>query len=319
MASHRNHPLGCAILLALAGGAPCPVPAADPVLSADPAFFQVGSFSSRNPLQSETHPGSTDVHILSSGPWRLEIQLEGPMRRIPDGLELPLDRAARRLPGIAPELLDLQPSVFASGSGSPVDVPLTVDWLDLATGLQTYLDPYDPAGTYEVSLHGRLLDPDAGTALTDDVTVTMQFEIQPWAEFLAAGLPPYEIVLDGADPFGSGAVGVLSITGNAGWKLCCLHAGDLTAPDGGAVLAASDLKICLESTIPPDGWLPVQPGCRPVGEGPLDLAVCSANQDPGEHVHDVPFHLVYEGPEPPPAGRYRTMLEFEISVQGATP
>jgi hypothetical protein len=282
-------------------------------ISIDPSFHYLGSISTLSSLDSVLVAGTTTMTIYSPGPWQLEVQLEGPMSRTSDGLELPLQRLSETHPGIPLEIVNLQPYVIDNGSGASQPFEIDGDWLDLASGLEAYLDQGDPPGTYEITMLSRVLDGD-GNPMTDYVPLTMQFDIDSWVSFETSVLPDAEISLPEGSVQGESPTILVSLTSNTSWTLTVEGTGDLEMIEGEEVLSLDGLSICTEDT--GNGERPRRSGCEAVQVDPVVLVEGEAPPPFMVAVEEIPVFLTYEGSPPLPSGRFGTSLLFEALVTG---
>lgn len=286
---------------------------AEPEIRVSPSRFYVGSFSTIEPLQSDLIPGSTVVSLSVPDSWKLEILLEGPPRRTTDGLGLPLARLQETNPDVPPEFANLQSYVYNEGHGDDDWIDITGDWLDLAAGLETYLQPGDPAGSYEATLLLRLLDGD-GNPTTDRVSMTMEFDIKPWVVFSTSVLPACEVHVVEGEFQGESAIVLVSVASNTAWSLSVRGTGDLVSESGGALPMAA-LSVCTEES---GGgvWRPWRSECEVVQPNAVTLVVGDEPEPFLVTYEEIPVFLRFEGEPPLSAGRYGTSLEFEVTAMG---
>ena len=289
--------------------------AQEPVtISIDPNYHYLGSISTLTSLDSVIVAGTTTITIYSPGPWQLEVQLEGPMSRTSDGLELPLQRLSETHPGIPLEIVNLQPYVIDNGSGASQPFEIDGDWLDLASGLEAYLDQGDPPGTYEITMMSRVLDGD-GNPMTGYVHLTMQFDIDRWVSFETSILPDAEISLPEGSVQGESPTILVSLTSNTSWTLTVQGTGDLEMIEGEEVLALSGLSVCTEDA-GGNGERPRRSGCETVQVDPVVLVEGEAPPPFMVALEEIPVFLRYVGAPPLPSGRFGTSLLFEALVTG---
>lgn len=290
----------------------------EPEIELDPVFFYLGSFSTLDPLESDIIPGSTELRFVSVDPWQLELQLEGPIRRTTDGLELPLERLLDTHPEIPPEIVNLQPYIHDSGAGSQTARVISGDWLDLAMGLQAYLQPGDPPGTYEATLLARLLD-DQGSPVTDHAQVTLEFDIAPWVHFIVKPLPDCEITVPEGGFVGESGIVLVTLGSNSDWILYVYALADLVRDGGSHTLPVTSLSVCSEEFSSRGGWRPRRSGCETVQMNPIALVVGSGPSPFTVAEEEIPIFVRFESAPPLPAGRYWTSLMFEATVDGFAP
>ncbi len=283
-----------------------------PELVIEPDFMYLGSFSTFDALGSDIYAGTSTMSVLSSEPWQVEVVLEGPIHRTMDGLELPLARIADTHPGVPAGVIDLQPYVYESGSGSADWYVMDGDWLELASGLEAYLDPGDPPGTYEVTMVARLLDA-GGLPTTDYVTSTLQFDVQPWVS-LEDVLPDSYVGVPEGEFVGESPLTVVRIASNTSWSLAVRGTADLIREgDEDEVLPLTNLSVCTESV---GGERPWRSGCETVQLDPIVLVVSSEPPPFDVSIVEIPVFVRFEGEPPLPWGRYGTSLVFEATANG---
>ncbi len=289
--------------------------AQEPVtISVDPSYHYLGSISTLSSLDSVLVAGTATMTIYSQEPWQLEVQLEGPMSRTSDGLELPLQRLSETHPGIPLEIVNLQPYIMDNGSGASQPFEIDGDWLDLASGLEAYLDPGDPPGTYEITMMSRVLDGD-GNPVTDYVPLTMQFDIDRWVSFETSILPDAEISLPEGSVQGESPTVLVSLSSNTSWTLTAQGTGDLEMIGGEEMLSLDGLSVCTEET-GGNRERPRRSECVAVQVDPVVLVEGEAPLPFTVAVEEIPVFLTYEGAPPLPSGRFGTSLLFEALVTG---
>ncbi|MFH1689088.1 MAG: hypothetical protein ABIE42_02485 [Candidatus Eisenbacteria bacterium] len=284
----------------------------------DPPLVHLGSFSTLEPLESDLVSGTTDIVIISTEPWWLEVQVAGPIHRISDGLELPMERVPEAYPGIPDEIINLQPYIYNWASGSESPVIISGEWLELSTIVEAYLEPGDPPGTYEAVLFARLLDSD-GSPVTGYETLTMQFDVEPWVDLVMTTLPDYEISVPDGTFEGEGDVVLVSLASNTSWVLSVRGTGDLLDEQGGGAIGVSALSVCGEEVGGGITRRPWRSGCETVQLSPTALAAGGEPDPFTVSLVEIPIFFRFEGEPPLPAGRYGASLVFEATANGFAP
>lgn len=290
-----------------------PVPAQEPTVEFQPAFFYIGNFSTLLPLESDMLSGTTVLRVLSDVSWQLELILEGPVRRTRDGLELPLSRVAVVHPEVPNEVVNLQPYIYTTRAGSEIPYEVEADWLRLATGLQAYLQIEDPPGTYELTVLARLLDP-AGAPLTGYASCTLQFDLEPWVRFSPMALPACEVQVPDGGFMGESQTVMLNLLSNSSWRISVHAQSDLIGLEGGDVVPIDVLSACVVD----DGkeWRPQRSECETIQNGPVVLVVGEEPIPFTLAVQQIPVYLSFSGSEPLGAGWYGSSLVFEAEIVG---
>lgn len=278
-------------------------------LKVEPAFCDLGTFSSTDPLECNITFGKTTVRVLSEDDWRIEVTMPEPVHRLSDGLKLTGLPSEDRLSSIPKDLLEHRPWTAATGPGSPEWQAFEIDWREIGREFQLLLDTRTPPGTYEAVLLVRLTDA-AAAPLTDFTRVTVGLHVSRWVN-LSQDLTPIEVSVD------SDAKGVIQsepttilVTGNTAWELRVVQAGEITSEGGEMEIRGAKFTVC----VPKDGvqYLELGPEAVAIARGDAPAASSTPTEE-------IPILLRLESDEPLPAGRYRTTIIFEVSAQEPSP
>jgi hypothetical protein len=284
-------------------------PAAATTLEITPAFMNLGSLSTLDPIDNQLMSGTTTISIQSDQDWGFEVRLAGPIRLVGGSLALPLERALETHPIVPPEVLNLEPHVLRSGQGDASTQEFARDWLELQSILQEYLTAGDPPGTYEFTILSRLLDTN-GAPLTDLVPLTVQFDILPWVDLAEVQLPDFRIPLaDGASEGESWLVPVTLRT-NTGWQLLVAGPGPLPRQDGVIEFDLSKLSACAEDFSGPSQV--IRSGCASLSTEPSLVAEGSAPPPFSVATVDIPLKFRFQGDAVIPVGTYGVEVSFRV-------
>jgi len=288
-------------------------------LDIDPALCDLGLLSPEDPLDSEMTPGKTTVRLLSSGDWRIEIVLAGPIRRLNDGLELPPPDPSEVIAPIPGELFSLLPSTVASGEGSNEWQELEVDWREVATALEHGLDVNSMSGVYGSSLIARLVDPE-GQSLTAGIHVTVQFEVSRWVR-VSEGIADIDLSFAAGDwdVINETASTSLLVGGNVSWRLSSARVGEMSNEEGLTDLPVPGIAVYVPGEELAPGLEPAVAGYVTLGEEPVTIVLANPESPSSGSLEDIPIVVRLEADEPLPAGRYRMTLVFEASAAQPLP
>jgi hypothetical protein len=165
------------------------------IFEVQPPEILLGQFSAADPIQNGLLPGETTVSIQSSEPWELFVTLQEPVRRLSDGLELPLERIQEIFADVPPQLMNFAPARFDYGPGSTELQEWHYDWQLVQMRLVEFLVRSDPPGIFRTVLQLDLLARD-GAQLAQPIQVVFEFEILPW---VLISLPDYDLICSVSD------------------------------------------------------------------------------------------------------------------------
>ena len=294
-----------------------PQPASAAQLRFEPAFAYLGTFSTLDPLNSDASPGRISLGIQADGDWRLEVRMREPLRRTSDGLALPTDRAPGASVSVPSPVFSLEPHVVLSGPGSSESGEVLHDWRELAKALEGYLDRGDPPGTYEGTLLGRLLDP-SGAALTEYVSMSVQFDIAPWVQIVDHDVPDFSVpVLDGALE-GESPTATVRLVSNSSWTLLVSGGLERESRSQGIAFDPDGLSACA-LTEGQARWRVLRPGCVPLGPEPQSFIVGDAPQPFSVSNEEIPVVIRFRTEQAVPAGAYGAAVSFTAKVGQSPP
>lgn len=165
------------------------------IFEVQPTEILLGQFSAADPIQNGLLPGETTVSIQYSEPWDLFVTLQEPVRRLSDGLELPLDRIQEIFSDVPPQFANYAPARFDYGPGSAELQEWRYNWQLVQMRLVEFLEQSDPPGIFRTILRLELLARD-GAPLADPIQVVFEFEILPWVQI---SLPGYDLICNVSD------------------------------------------------------------------------------------------------------------------------
>ncbi|MBI5060628.1 hypothetical protein HZB60_12715 [candidate division KSB1 bacterium] len=242
-------------------------------LDVSDAQVVLGSFCAEDHTQDLITLGSTDFRFTLDQQWRLVGRLNEPVRRIDDGLELPMDRARSLFPDVSDEFVGFQWFQVEYGPGSAEEQTWTFGWDVLQQRLVDYLDPADPPGVYRAFLDFALENRETGQLVSDPVAVLFEFEVLPWVELT---LPFAWIFLEVSDPHSDvySELFPVHVRSNAPWSMSLTWVGELIDDESGDQLSHSVMSWVVETGADWESLCPVlaevclEPTVLARGEGP---------------------------------------------------
>jgi hypothetical protein len=280
-------------------------------LTLDPDLVYLGSLSGGDRADDDAAPTATELRIESADDWCLELRLADSPRRIADAVVLPLERLRRIHLGLPEALLDGGSSVVMRGKGASSPCLVTLDWSFVQNALQTYVQPEDPPGDYQITLSGRLLDAEADQPLTGPTNLVLEFRIRQWLGF-AEAITDSRINVYGIPGEGESGATVIPLTANCGWTLSVAATSDLVRDDGLIVISAGSLAVAVPERGGYGEWTPVQYGWVPLG-GPLLLARGTEPAAFTLNKPGVPLMMKLATEHTPPAGIYHMTLSVSLA------
>ena len=300
-------PLRAFLLAAICVSTPCSGRAAE--LRFEPSSAHLGSFSTLNPLESAVSPAKISVRIQADRPWRLEVRLREPLRRIDDRLALPTTRV-RNSPAISAPTFTLEPRVIMSGPGTRGSAEV-LEWRDLAKAVEAYLELADPPGTYQGTLVGRLLD-SSGAPLTGPVSMSIQFDVARWVEIVDDDVPEFSVAVGDETIDSESPMAAVRLISNTSWTL--FISGDPARPPHKAVALAPGTLTACAPIDGPGGWRPLKSGCAPLGVEPVALVTGEAPPPFSVSNQEIPIVVRYRTARSVPAGAYGAAVRFTAKI-----
>jgi hypothetical protein len=300
------------ILLVLSAGAR-PDALAAVGLQVTPPIVIGGRFSAIDPEKSEITVGSTELRILSTEEdWRLYVTVLEPLRRVSDGLELPVQRFHALFPDLPNELLNFQPHKLLEKAAAPIWYVKEQDWQTFQEALQDYLEETDPPGTYRTYLRFELTNTQ-DVSLTEPVEISVEFDLLEGAtvEFLTSEIVVEVGYEDSDQGHGESFLIPVLVRANTSWELRLRGTEDYINGESGQI----PLEM-LSARVEPDPeaeWQALLIGFEPLSL--IGLAVASGTEPLPFTITEATIPLQFAGDVPSTihSGSYET--DVEVSVQ----
>jgi hypothetical protein len=277
-------------------------------LEVDPQFTVLGDFSGVNPGANVFITGATTLRIQSTDPWSVYATLLEAPRRIPDNLELPLDRARQVFPERLIALCQFEPVMLDYGPGQTGRQTVSYEWQTVQYHLSQIVGPTEPPGRYQFRIRLELRDREGHGAIADPVTLSLEFRILPFVE---VSLSAAQVNVDVADWLQSSESDPFFVTvrSNSTWALEVNCVGPLVNGAAGPQIGLNHVMWMVESG---DDWDSQIPSFQPVsatgvivatGHEPAPFSVTEAR---------VPIVLRVETDSAVLTGTYGADLHFTV-------
>lgn len=301
---------------ALHTGAPAPAAVSTTTPLLEPALAHFGLVSAHDALDSRLVAGSTSASFTSDVPWRLELRLAAPFRRVADGLALVPWRTQTSPSGAQAWLTNLEPSIVASGPAGDAPQHVALDWAGFERALAAGLEPGDPPGEYEGVLIARLLD-GAGAPLGEGAPLTLRFEIARWIELGGLEEAEFRILLPGGADESESEPVMVTLASNSGWTLLVssLPGTDPRGADGRP--GPAQLLVCADGNTSSSRLAAA--GCIVPGGTPQVLAAGAAPRAFDVVREEIPVTVRYHTRPAQGAGSYRLALQFKARAEASPP
>jgi hypothetical protein len=174
-------------------------------------------------------------------------------------------------------------------------------------------------GLYATTLVARLVDFE-GEALTEGVSITVQFEVSRWVH-VSPDIPEIRMTFrDGDwDVFNVYDATTVRVEGNDAWQLRAAHLGDVVSEEGLTGLPPVTLAVYVPEADLEPGLDAASSGSVGLGSDPVTI-VSGYPESPSSGLFtEIPVFVRLDSDQPLPAGRYRMTLVFEASAQGPLP
>ena len=293
----------------------CSSSLAEPQLQVDPAYTFVGEYCSLMPERSVLTVGETSLRVMSEEhDWQVYLTLMEPLRRVSDGLELPVERFTQFFRDLIPgEIPSFQRYQLTEGEAGTEWHEEEYDWQGLQQGLSDFLLETDPPGRYQTQLRFELTD-DTDSTIANPVLVTAEFDLVSAA---TVELPEPDVAFDvsfaGNQSEGHGESYLVPtvVRANCPWTLS-VHSLDAQATGEFGALPPEAIMVRVE--ISSDGsWQSALPDYLPIEQGRMTAATGYA--PPAFTISETIVPLQFSGDVPISVHSGTYDMGFEIIVE----
>lgn len=270
----------------------------------------LGSFSATDPSDNLWTAGATQFRFQSEIPWELVGRLTEPVRRVSDGLELPMERVRTLFHDVGEEFASFEYFVIDYGQGLVLEnQAVEFGWEVLQLRVADFIEAGDPPGVYRTTVDFALRDR-VGERISDRLIVLFEFEILSWIEVELPQAGLQLIVTDQNLPAHADPLSI-QVRSNAAWQFRLTWSSDLIDLISGETIATRfvDWKIAAN-----EGYQTLIPDFVPVSIVSVEVASADAPEPFSISEMSIPVEIQCDALGLMAGGNYGADFSADVSV-----